>query len=89
MEYRLQKLVSNSNLSADVLDAVKAGRKIETIKLLRSTPGIDLKEAKQQVDAHIAGPPEPGPVKTFNGGDLLFKLVLFMPAVHPVYRFLS
>jgi len=40
-----------SNLPPGVLDAVRRGRKIEAIKLLRETTGVGLKEAKDVVDA--------------------------------------
>lgn len=40
------------DLPVDVIDALHAGRKIEAIKLLRKHRGIDLKEAKDIVDAY-------------------------------------
>lgn len=44
----------DSNLPADVLEAVHANRKIDAIKRLRNQRGIDLKEAKGIIDADIA-----------------------------------
>ena len=40
-------------LPADVRNAVHANRKIEAIKLLREQQSLDLKEAKEIVDAYI------------------------------------
>lgn len=37
--------------------ALEQGRKLEAVKLVREYRGTDLKEAKEQVDAFIAGQP--------------------------------
>jgi ribosomal protein L7/L12 len=54
------KLMSNSqqDLPSDVVAALKSGSKIEAIKRLRERFGLDLKEAKERVDAYLAQTPE-------------------------------
>lgn len=46
-------------LSPEVVKALHAGRKIEAIKILRAQRGLDLAEAKEQVDLYIAEHPQP------------------------------
>lgn len=43
-----------AELPEDVVEALRANRKIEAIKLLRGHRGIGLKEAKDIVDGHAA-----------------------------------
>ena len=43
---------NNFNLSQDVIDAIKLGKKINAIKLLRDSQGVNLKEAKDIVDSY-------------------------------------
>lgn len=54
----------SDSLPDDVLDALRRGRKIEAIKLLREGRGIGLKEAKETIDAYADTRPSgsmPGP----------------------------
>ncbi|MCI0399876.1 MAG: hypothetical protein L0Y67_02895 [Gammaproteobacteria bacterium] len=44
---------ANRELPAEVIDLLQAGRKVQAIKLLRSARGVDLVDAKQEVDAFI------------------------------------
>jgi len=44
---------NNPSLPDDVIDALKTGSKIEAIKLLRVTRGIDLKAAKERVEQYM------------------------------------
>lgn len=39
------------------LSALQQGRKIEAIKLVREAEGLGLKEAKDRVEAYVAGEP--------------------------------
>jgi hypothetical protein len=43
----------NKPLPGDVIEALKGGSKIEAIKLLRVSQGIDLKTAKEQVECYM------------------------------------
>ena len=45
-------------LSPDVVESLRAGRKIEAIKMLRAQRGLDLAEAKEQVDLYIEEHPQ-------------------------------
>lgn len=45
-------------LSPDVVQALQAGRKIEAIKMLRAQRGLDLAEAREQVDLYLAEHPQ-------------------------------
>lgn len=49
----------DDELSPDVVKALHAGRKIEAIKMLRAQRGLDLAEAKEQVDLYISEHPQP------------------------------
>ncbi len=42
-----------------IRDQVRKGRKIEAIKLFREAAGVDLKEAKEAVEAMIEKEPKP------------------------------
>ena len=42
----------NAGMPADVIAALRAGRKVSAIKLLRAARGIGLKEAKETVEAY-------------------------------------
>ena len=48
----------DTQLSPDVVKALRAGRKIEAIKMLRMQRGLDLAQAKAQVDLYIAEHPQ-------------------------------
>ena len=41
----------HANLPAGVLDAIRAGQKIEAIRLYRQATGVDLKTAKEFIDS--------------------------------------
>ena len=49
---------SRPNLPVEVVERIRAGRKIEAIKLLREKTGLGLKDAKLAVDAYIDADPE-------------------------------
>ncbi|MCM5682664.1 ribosomal protein L7/L12 [Schlegelella sp. S2-27] len=42
-------------LPENVVEALEAGRTIEAIKRLRDATGVSLKEAKDEIDAHLQG----------------------------------
>jgi ribosomal protein L7/L12 len=44
-------------LPAAAIDALKAGQKMTAIKIVREQQHVGLKQAKQQVDAHLATAP--------------------------------
>jgi hypothetical protein len=46
-------MTEETELSENVLAAIKAGRKIDAIKILREERNLGLKEAKHVVDKHI------------------------------------
>lgn len=48
-------------LPAEVLEALQRGDKIAAIKHLRAAMGLELKEAKDIVEAHLSGKPIPWP----------------------------
>ena len=66
---------SITDLPAEVVAAIEAGRKIDAIKLLREAKGLGLKEAKHEVDAYLrAHPPVRQPRSGANG--LIFIVVV-------------
>ena len=46
----------NINLPRDVMNLIRAGNKIDAIKVLRAAAGVDLKTAKELVDQLAASP---------------------------------
>ena len=48
----------NRPIPPEALAALQAGRMIEAIKIVRQTTGLDLKAAKELVEAHIGGTPQ-------------------------------
>ena len=51
----MSTLVMHADMPASVVHAMQRGNKIEAIKLLREATGMDLKEAKDAVDAAYGG----------------------------------
>jgi len=49
--------VTATQLTNAAIAALQAGNKIEAIKITRETAGLGLKEAKDLVDAYVAGNP--------------------------------
>lgn len=45
-----ESIITHDQLPADVIDAIRAGRKVEAIKLLREEKGLGLANAKVLVD---------------------------------------
>ncbi|PKO50861.1 MAG: 50S ribosomal protein L7/L12 [Betaproteobacteria bacterium HGW-Betaproteobacteria-20] len=48
----------NQQLPLSAIDALKQGRKIEAIKLIRQLNGLGLKEAKDLIDDYLRSHPE-------------------------------
>ena len=67
-----------SNLPAEVVNAILAGRKIEAIKLLREARGIGLKEAKHAVDAYIRENPSAQQPRSSGGGLVIIVVVAIL-----------
>jgi len=74
-------------LPPEVVSALRSGRKIEAIKLLREAKGIGLKEAKHAVDAYIRANPSIQPPKSGGNGMLFIVFVVFLGYV--AYQFLK
>ena len=54
-------IVTENELPAEVIDAIREGRKVEAIKLLREAKGLGLANAKVLVDraSRVHGPQKP------------------------------
>ena len=83
---------NRQELPPEVLDAVKAGRTIQAIKLLREEWDLGLKEAKHIVDAEMRKHPRNAhqPGMTTHGvglGGVVLALIVAALAV-AAYRFL-
>jgi len=52
---------TTQQLPAEVLDALQRGDKIGAIKHLRAATDLDLKDAKDIIEAHLSGQPLPWP----------------------------
>lgn len=49
----------DSSLPPEVLESLHHGSTVDAIKLLRKIRGLGMKEAKDAIDAHLAGDPAP------------------------------
>lgn len=84
-------IVTDNELPPEVIDAVRKGRKVEAIQLLRDATGLGLANAKVLVDraARTHGPRKP--IKSFadqpNGLSHLVKSLLMIFAVAAAYYF--
>jgi hypothetical protein len=74
-------------LPDQVISQIRAGRKIQAIKLLRESQGIGLKEAKHAVDAYMLANPSPQQAKSGSNGLVLIVALLLIAYV--VYQFLN
>ncbi len=80
-------------LSNDVVNAIRSGRKIEAIKLLRAERGLGLKEAKDLVDAydneHPGEVPDEVVQRRPGGGTGVFVLIIVLiTAAYATYYYL-
>ena len=81
-------------LPPDVMRALKSGRKVEAIKLLREAKGIGLMEAKDAVDRIAVGQPQaPMPhraaAKNDSGVGRLILVFLVLGACLAAYLYFS
>ncbi|MEZ5501010.1 MAG: ribosomal protein L7/L12 [Steroidobacteraceae bacterium] len=85
-------MTSTHDLPSEVIDALRKGRKIEAIKLLRERHGVGLKEAKDMVEAGEgkAGPDFPmEEPKMETGIGRLFGLGILIVMLYVLYRTLA
>ena len=78
-------------LPLDVVDALRAGRKIEAIKRLRDHRNLGLKEAKQTVEAYAKAHPELIPDRPSGaefGLGRIVLLILILAAGYAAYQYL-
>ena len=74
-------------LSAQVLKAIHAGRKIEAFKLLREERELGLKEAKHIVDAYTTANPQLVVQRGSGGGLGVIVIILVIAALaYTAYR---
>lgn len=82
---------AEATLPLDVVDALRAGRKIEAIKRLRDHRGLGLKEAKQTVEAYAKAHPDLVPDRPSGAEFGLGRLVLLgivLAAGYAAYQYL-
>jgi hypothetical protein len=85
-------MASEPELPEDVLAALRAGRKIDAIKLLRAQRSLDLKESKQIIDAYLAAHPTSTPSRPAGSGRGFAPLLLAAAATaaaYLLYRYFS
>ena len=81
-------MIEDDSLEPEVVTALNSGRKIEAIKTLRTLRGIDLKEAKDLVDAYEGRhAPRAGGVEKVKEGNSLTRLVVFAVIAVALYYF--
>lgn len=72
-----------------VVNAIRANRKIEAIKILREARGLDLKEAKHEVEAYMRANPSvvaSSPELPESGANLLVIIAILALAGYLLYR---
>ena len=87
----LASMKSSPDLPESAVNAIRANRKIEAIKILREERGLDLKEAKHEVEAYMqANPSAAGSTSPprASGANPLMILVVLALAGYLVYRLL-
>ena len=79
---------ADDDLPAEVVAALREGRKVQAIKRLREHEGLGLKDAKERVDAHVANYPERYPQpEPGSGGRFIFYAVMLL-AIALTVRFI-
>jgi len=80
-----------TELPESAVNAIRANKKIEAIKILREERGLDLKEAKHEVEAYMQANPSvvgsTSPLRE-SGANPLMILVVLALAGYLVYRLL-
>ena len=79
-------------LPPDVIDAIHKNRKIMAIKLLRAHRNIDLKEAKDTIEAYISGQPELSTrrqPRVETGLGRLIVVGILLVVLYAIYRYFS
>jgi hypothetical protein len=84
------EVITTSQLPDEVLDAIREGRKIEAIKMLREETGLGLANAKVLVDNAWRDHGPARPVKSFDDqaaghGRLITSFVLFLAVASAWY----
>lgn len=86
-------MTEQRSLPADAIAALENGDTIGAIKLVRTTFGLGLKEAKDMVDAHLANAPELAArvrsVSSERSRQFLLRLALFAAAAAVLYYYLT
>lgn len=77
----------STDLESEVVVAIQKGRKIDAIKKLRELRGIDLKEAKQLVEAYCGENNISSPASKSGSSGWLIPLVLFGLMAYVFYRY--
>jgi hypothetical protein len=83
---------SDFDLSTDVIEAIRANRKIDAIKRLREHRGADLKEAKQEIDAYIRENPQVSalrPPKAESNFGRLILIAILLGGAYAAYRYFN
>jgi len=84
-------VITAADLPKDVLEAVKAGRRIEAIRLLRESTGMGLANAKVLIDTaarqHGIRPVAPALVEVSATPYGLLKLLLLALSAYGVFRY--
>ncbi len=81
-----------TELPDDVIAELEAGRKIEAIKLLRAHEGVDLKQARELVDAYMKqhpGVPAHQIPQTDSGIGRIIILIIGVGAIYAIYKYFS
>ena len=81
---------TDADLPTDVIEAIRANRKIDAIKRLREHRGIDLKEAKYEVDTYVRENPQVATTlapQTESGIGRLILIAIIIGGAYAAYSY--
>ena len=81
--------MSENKLSAEVVEAIHKGRKIEAIKLLREQQNIGLKQAHDRINHYILNNPEVREHYSHAGNSGCLRWFAFITTVGLIYFIVS
>jgi ribosomal protein L7/L12 len=82
----------DNELPSEVIEAIRANRKIEAIRLLREHWSMGLTEAKQEVDAYVRDNPQAAAMRAPQAESGVGRLILIASiiiAAYLAYRYFS
>lgn len=87
-----ERMNIETELPDEVIAELEAGRKLSAIKLLRTRQGLDLKDAKEIVEAYLEDHPTVSAhqvPQTDSGIGRIIILIIGVGVIYAIYRYFS